>query len=144
MKITRQKVFETNSSSTHSISLSNKNEFLDTLYPYPDGTLVFEGMTCYQGFNTSDTLEKCNYYLTGILTQYDYSTTRKYLQTFKKIMQEHTGASRIIIDVEIDQQYVEDFSEGSDVTKYSEDDLKNFLFNKQSTVEIKDRDYNYY
>lgn len=144
MKIIRKNVFETNSSSTHSITLGENDELWDTLYPYPDGTLVFEGMTCYRGFRTSDTLEKCNYYVTGILTQYDYCETRKYLQTFKKIVQEHTGASRVIIDVEVDQLYVEDFSEGSNIVKYSEEELKRFLFNKLSIVEIKDRDYDYY
>lgn len=146
MKLVRQNVFETNSSSTHSITLSNDNEFLDTLSPYSDGTLVFEGMTCYQGFSTTDTFEKCNYYLTGLMTEFGYYDARDYINVFKKVVSEHTGATRIIIDMFIDQNYVEDFREGagSDITKYSENELKDFLFNKMSKVEIKDRDQEYY
>ena len=146
MKIIRNGVFETNSSSTHSITLGKNDELLDTLYPYPDGTLVFDGITCYQGFESADTLEKCNYYVTGLLTEYDHYGARDYIEVFKKVVSEHTGASRIIIDFDVVSKMVIDFKEGtgSDITKYSEEDLKNFLFNKQSSVEIRDRDEDYY
>ena len=64
MKNIRESVFETNSSSTHSVTISckrNKEYMYDTLTPESDGSLTFKGgdYSCAE-FCESSALSKAN------------------------------------------------------------------------------------
>lgn len=128
-KLIRKKVYETNSSSAHSISLGIdelKSFVLDSLLPNDEGNIILTGGEfgwSYQKFN--DALTKANY---AVASKVD----KKIL---KELIIEQTGANDVIFSTSEDYNssnysYVDHQSVGTCPTTKSE--LKDFIFNKNS------------
>lgn len=130
MKNIRRAVFETNSSSTHSISISNSSEgILETLGVDANGHIVLgtgEYGWEWESFNSaSDKADYCAIMVKSLLLEEEE-------KMLTEVIKEHTGAKEVIFDVcgYIDHQSLE-----RDTLKdafKSKESLKNFIFNKNS------------
>lgn len=139
MKNIRQKVFETNSSSTHSISISkNSNGILESLYPDAEGKLLLEGGQFgweWQRYN--DALTKANY-----CAIFSKNGTPEMVDMLVSVIKEHTGAKEITFGFSSEYDggnwsYIDhqsDYHEGGAAMDAfsSPDKLKNFIFNSDS------------
>lgn len=128
MKNIRSSVFETNSSSTHSISIdSNADGILDTIVPNDEGALILTGGSfgwAWEKFN--DSLTKANYCAVDTL---DHAERAHMLA---EVLVEHTGAKKIIFAID-DNSYVDHQSVGTSEDAFvSPQTLKNFIFNPSS------------
>lgn len=146
-QLIREKVFETNSSSCHSISLADmtsKQVLLDTIYPDEDGNVVLEGGKFgWEIAKYNDARSKASYAMVYAL---DWAGDRstEFQEILKTVIKEHTGANEVqfrAIGVNydntpdfgyIDHQSVED----RDLDYLFEDPelLRNFIFNKNSIL----------
>lgn len=134
MKNIRYGVFETNSSSTHSISISsNSDGILDTIVPSSDGTIVLSGGEfgwSWDKFN--DPMTKANYCAT------DLQENPHSLHMLAEVICKHTGAKKVVFSMSPDYQssgysYVDHQSVGTSSEAFkNEETLKNFLFNPGS------------
>lgn len=141
-KLTRHSVFETNSSSVHSISLSNEVDQYDTLYPDSNGTFTFEGGEFgweWEDYSTAYT--KANYVVTflehlGSLEPDDSEsgTYQPFKELFEKVVKDHVNCE-IEYDVgkyaHIDHQSMDIAWE---LVDYTYEELKNFIFNPKSIL----------
>jgi hypothetical protein len=128
----RNNVFETNSSSCHSISISKNECKYDTIIPDSDGVITFDGgefgweIVKYRGV-----LDKCDYVATMIKELED----DRLKDIFEQTVKEHTGASEIQYNfgeyAYIDHQSV--YSET--LTSLDMNEMKELLFNPSSYVQ---------
>lgn len=135
MKTTRQNVFETNSSSSHSLGIAPYGD-KDTLKLDEDKNVVISG--CYQfGWGPEDIFDiksKIAYYY--ICNEFNEDA----LDLLKEIIREETGANEVLIDVNTDYtkgdySYVD--HQSIDTAKYmSKENLKDFIFNKDSYIHL--------
>lgn len=137
MKKIRKAVFETNSSSSHSLHIDSKTKLYETIYPDDDGVITLEGgQYGWEWEKTNNTRKKANYmatYALGSETQADM---------LKELLLEHTGAKEVLITCSGDSDsdnhsYIDHQSarcEGGDGGNAfnSKEDLKNFIFNTNS------------
>jgi len=129
-KIIRHSCWETNSSSTHSISIAkdNMNFVMDTIYPDQDGVIRVFGQEFGWGW------EKFNDSLTKLAYVFQDQGTNHY-DLIVEVVKEQTGALEVIFDE--NGGYID--HEGSG-TAYgavqSKELLKNFIFNKNSWLFI--------
>jgi hypothetical protein len=131
-KIIRSGVFETNSSSSHSISVADKTkEFvLDTIYPDQNGVITLTGGEFGWGwFKHNDALTKANY--AAVSTLYSESLT----DTLIEVIKEQTGAEEVVFGFGEDYShpnwsYIDHDSVGT--CPKDKDELRNFIFNKNS------------
>lgn len=126
MKKTRNCVFETNSSSTHSISINEiSDEFiLDTIIPDEEGNIYLKGGEFgweWKKFN--DALTKANYYLVDNFNDEDK------INNLKEIIKTQTGALDVIIFTD-NEKYNSYIDHQSYNTTNNIIDLKDFVFNK--------------
>lgn len=124
MKVTRHAVFETNSSSTHSISIAGDGECSDTLAVEGGICEVWEGEFGWEEETYNDAATKASYCLTFA------KHNEHHLAMLRRVIQEHTGADevRFMGDGYIDHQ-------SSDVALEafaSDDTLAAFIFNPHS------------
>lgn len=126
-KLIRNNVFETNSSSSHSISIAddNKQFVLDYIYPDQNGVITLQGGEFgWDWFKHNDAETKANYVAAS------YGLT----DNLVKVLMDHTGATEIKYtgsdDYGNNWSYVDHDSHG--VAPSSYDELKNFIFNKNS------------
>ena len=118
MKNIRHNVFETNSSSTHSICISEYSDgILDTLGVDDDGVLHLEGGQF--GWEIEDYYEKRDMLV--------------------KVLKDHTGAKEVSFDFSLDDykhnnwSYIDHQSAGTSFEAFaSEHTLKMFIFNPKS------------
>lgn len=122
MKKIRHSVFETNSSSSHTISIAgdDKEFIIDPLYPNEYGALTIHldefGWEWFQ-YNSSE--KKAAYaYLQGVD-----------VETLKSVLKEVTGAEEVFF---VGDGYIDHDSMGILNEYISDNDLKNFIFNKNS------------
>ena len=126
-KIIRQNVFETNSSSTHSVSLggNNKDFVLDTIYPDDNGIIHIDGGEYgWDNFKLNNAEDKASY----VLTYFKYIDSS--FDNIKNIIIEHTGAKDLIFndnDSYIDHQ-------SHDILKEDKDFIIDLIFNKNSFI----------
>lgn len=137
MKKIRHNVFETNSSSTHSLSINDDSILLDTIIPDEYGIVTINGGEFgweWEKFN--DAYTKASYALTGVLYVEDRETA---LSTLHDVIREHTLAEVVELvldttkenyDVYIDHQSVEDGEMNN--LLFDKTRLHNFIFNKNS------------
>lgn len=140
MKITiRKSCFETNSSSSHSISV-NSGELNDTIRLDGDGNIRLTGGTFGWGYEShNDALTKANY-LAVDAAQCD---DRTLLKKLKRIIKEFTGAKGVILNIShnhisenfsyIDHQSV---GTGVNILRESDEKIRQFLFNRKSELII--------
>lgn len=125
-KLIRKGVFETNSSSSHSISIATEDkEFvLDTLYPDQNGIITVEGDDYgWEWFKHNDAETKASY------AAQSFANDDNQLELLKEVIIEQTGAEDVKF-VGLQDGYVDHDSYG--VAPKSKHELRNFIFNKNS------------
>lgn len=120
----RQGVFETNSSSSHSLSIAKDSDgILDTILPDEDGIIVLNGGEFgweWEAYN--DPLTKANYCAVDQPDQIAMLTA---------VICQHTGAKSIQID--ISNSYIDHQSQGTASEAFvSMETLKRFIFDPRS------------
>ena len=134
MKTTRHSAFETNSSSTHSISIDDKSTLLSSITPSKNGVIYLRGGKFgWEWQRITDPLTKANY--CAVSAESDEDRT----QMLKEVIMEHTGAKEVVISISIDDyssadhSYIDHQSYGTaDVAFASKEQLKNFIFSPES------------
>jgi hypothetical protein len=148
---TRIGVFETNSSSSHSITISGPASVPDTL-PVIDGVLkVFPGEFGWGPDKYNDAAKKASYCLTWLRA--DDNENGGLLQgnedMFREVLQEATGAVRVEFVPRSDDYhpwgYIDHQSDGECAQAFrSKESLKNFIFNPESQLIIDNDNHNPY
>ena len=149
MKNIRHSVFETNSSSTHSISISSNTNTLDTLPVDEEGKLHVEfGEFGWEEETYRDAGNKLMYAATWVFghepdTEYGTGNIKefiKYKTMLEEVLKEQTGAKEIIYKKEKGRWsptgYID--HQSSDVCEEafeSKEKLRNFIFNPTSYFE---------
>jgi hypothetical protein len=124
-KLIRSGVFETNSSSSHSVSVANETkEFvLDTIYPDQDGIVELCGDDFgWEWFKHNDAETKANY------AAQQFENNEFALDTLKEVIMEQTGAEDVVF--KLGNGHVDHDSMG--ILESSKEYLKDFIFNKNS------------
>jgi hypothetical protein len=131
MKNIRHSVFETNSSSTHSISIAEDSEGLyETIIPDDDGVITLVGGEFgweWEVYN--DAWTKANY------AAIDSCTSKEKTDMLIKVIKEHTGAKEVIINADnsYDGSYIDHQSIGTTNFAFQDEKtLKTFIFSAQS------------
>lgn len=137
MKTIRHACFETNSSSSHSISIADKIIYDDTIFLNEDGTVVLTGGEFGWGVEDyNDALTKANYCAVDCLGDKDKT------DKLKDVIIEMTGAKDVIFDISDDfrksnYSYIDHQSNGTSHDLFYENNgLKNFIFCRGSTLLI--------
>lgn len=132
-QLIRQSVFETNSSSAHSISLgrdTGKQFLLDTLYPDQHGVITIEGDEFgWDWFKSNDAYTKAQYAAVASMNNADFRNT------LEQVIKDQTGCETVIFYCSPaydhpNYSYIDHDSEGICPADY--DGLKDFIFNKNS------------
>jgi len=127
----RSNVFETNSSSTHSISIdcSSPDEMLQTILPDENGIISLTGGQFGREWKRyNDCLTKANYSAIDCLS---YEPEK--IQSFINIIKNHTGAKDVIIDIDLSVSYIDHgYLRASFDALDNENKLRNFIFNPKS------------
>lgn len=127
----RHSVFETNSSSSHSISWSRDvTKLLDSIGPDVDGNIVLTGGEFGWGYERySDAWTKANYCAVDVA-----GTPNE--EVLKRIIREHTGAKRVTVQLSSDA-YIDHQSQGTAHDLFdNEEDVKQFIFNRNISLII--------
>jgi hypothetical protein len=125
-QLIRKGVFETNSSSSHSIAIATEDkEFvLDTIYPDQNGVIRIEGDEYgWEWFKHNDAGSKASYSAQSFAND-DYQ-----LDVLKEVIMEQTGATDVVF-VGLNDGYIDHDSYG--IVPKSKEELRNFIFNKNS------------
>lgn len=128
-KLIRSGVFETNSSSSHSVSIADENKdfVLDMIYPNDEGIIVlFGGEFGWDWFKHNDALTKANY--AAVAHQHNPDLVIE-------VIKEQTGADHVVFAFTSDYDgpnwsYIDHDSIG--VCPSTKEELRNFIFNKNS------------
>lgn len=133
--LVRHGVFETNSSSCHSVSVATENTdlLMDTLYPNEDGIVVINGGKFGRYFERhNDAQTKASYAATSTLYGLDAGV-------LKEVILEQTGAEKVLLNVSEDysspySSYID--HESTDVCPRGKKELRDFIFNPNSWLFI--------
>lgn len=155
----RQNVFETNSSSSHSFSLSfhDDPDITQTIIPNENGQILFTGGNFTRSeFSILSSLDKANAVATYIIVYGD----EKLKERFEKVVKEHTSAIDILYDIRLtgtsdqppntfycprlgsaysyyyDEEKDEEFEISFKEILSDEKLLKTFLFSKKAYFEV--------
>lgn len=132
----RQNVFETNSSSTHSISISaDTDSLLDTLIPDKNGDVLLNGGEFgWQEKIYNDVQSKASY-LAIYATDWAYDKKESFTQILKDVIKEQTGCKNVIFNFTDYDSFIDHQSVETNNYHYLFDNkelLRQFIFNKQS------------
>jgi len=143
MKNIRHSVFETNSSSSHSLSISEDSDgVLDTIIPDDTGSITLTGGEFGWGYESyNDPMSKANYL--AVFADKNADMTEMLI----KVLKSHTGAKSIIFDFStedynhINYSYIDhqsSMNEGGDGLRAfkSMKVMKDFIFNPKSELII--------
>jgi hypothetical protein len=125
-QLIRKGVFETNSSSSHSIAIATEDkEFvLDTIYPNQNGIITVHGDEYgWEWFKHNDSQTKASYAAQG------FANDDSQLDTLKEVIMEQTGATDVVFEG-LRDGYIDHDSYG--IVPTSKEELRNFIFNKNS------------
>jgi len=131
-RIVRTGVFETNSSSSHSLSLAREDQefVLDTIYPNQDGVIRVNGREFGWGWDRfNDPMIKLAYMCQD--NQHD----DYWMDLIKEVVMKQTGATEVIF--EEGDGYIDHGGVGTtgDI-RGDRDEVRNFIFNKNSWLFI--------
>lgn len=137
-KIIRNQAFESNSSSTHSLSISSASGVYDSWTPDEEGKIYLTGGEFGWGYESYfDPQSKANY------CAVDSWHNQEKLEMLIRVLKEHTGATEVVLDFSCDDykdknySYIDHQSAGTSDTAFeSEKDLKDFIFNPRSELVI--------
>jgi len=141
----RRNVFETNSSSSHSISISSRDNLFSNLSQDEDGIITLNGgQFGWSGGDFFDAETKANY---CAVDSYNNPEEREML---RRVIKEHTGCKDVVFNINFeydcgDVSYIDHQSHGTSQEAFeSEATLKRFLFNPESYITIdNDNHYDY-
>lgn len=138
----RKNVFETNSSSSHSLTMSG---YELTKQPFPTSVLragtvsIYKGDYGWEWHRYYGAQEKMNYLLTQLVSDIDGRTTKELrdddgrIDMMCRVVQEHTGVEVHISD---STGYIDHESVGNGLEVFeSEEKLRNFLFSDDNYIE---------
>lgn len=139
MKTIRKSIFETNSSSSHTIALNTECELYDTIILDENDCITLTGGEFggeWEKYN--DSMTKANYLA---IYAFRYSDNPEHLEMLKDVIKLQTGAKEVEIDTEsmedsyIDHQSLEDqcLMDLLDVLS-SKENIRNFIFNPKSIL----------
>lgn len=140
-KLIRHKVFETNSSSSHSVSVASPDQMvLDSLYPDENGVLrISGGEFGWEWREYNDALTKAQYMITYCKSSYVKEHSDEYLEILKSVLLEQTGAFELEIITPANEYYEYGYIDHQSIEDnpldYLFDDpeqLRNFIFSKNS------------
>ena len=140
MKLIRNSVFETNSSSCHSISVG-KTDVYDSISPDEDGKIILDSYEFDWGPETFSDVEARLAYVFIYIRDWAHSKQDHFKAMFDKVVQEHTGATEIVMQKNKKSWctgYIDHKSaESGDLNHLfaSEQTLKSFLFDSASLIE---------
>jgi hypothetical protein len=135
MKNIRKGVFETNSSSSHSVTVDMASDVLDTLAP--SEKIVIPSIDFYwyaEGVEINDTLVKASY---AALMAREYSENPERLEMVIRVIEKHTGFG-VILPPEDFCGSVGNHNSDEIVRRIfdSDESLRMFIFNTKSTLTI--------
>lgn len=122
----RRGVFETNSSSAHSLSIAGpeKQFVMDVLYPNQNGVITLTGGEFgWEWFKHNDAETKANY------AAVDFNGNETNTEMLIEVIKEQTGAETVILDIG-ENDYIDHDSVG--LVPKNKEELRNFIFNKNS------------
>lgn len=125
-QLIRKGVFETNSSSSHSIAIASEDKqfVLDTIYPNQNGVITVNGDEYgWEWFKHNDAETKASYAAQSFVNDDDS------LDMLKEVIMEQTGATEIIFSG-LSEGYIDHDSYG--IVPKTSRELKDFIFNKNS------------
>jgi len=140
MTCTRHGVFETNSSSTHSISISRTNVLSDI--PYIENGVAYISYgefgwqeECFKDFETKASY--CITFITGVVQEHRPRRSNDFLKMLERVILKHTEATSIKFlkngDGYYQEGYIDHQSHGECEEVFDSDKtLANFLFNPKS------------
>lgn len=141
-KLIRKGVFETNSSSCHSLSIDNNADVLDTLYPNEEGNIILEGgeFGC-EIKNYNDAYTKANYALLIAIRNYfdgdiEYLNDNVKYQMLKDVIETQTGGKLKLNIEKLSNSYIDHQSSDNNEMFHNEEHLKMFIFNPKSVLYI--------
>ena len=145
MKKIRNAVFETNSSSTHSISVSelNSDELMDNvMFMNGDDNVVVEpGEFGWEQEVYNDSATKASYMLTYV-KNYCGDKEEEFESMLKDVIKEQIGCDDVIFNESGDQYYkygyIDHQSSGNNAYHFvfeNKETLRQFIFNKESILE---------
>jgi len=124
----RHKVWETNSSSTHSMTIDSQHICYDSIIPNNKGEIELVGREFgWEWEKYHDPITKASY-----CAIHAKNSVRK-IKMLKKVIKKHTGTKKVIMDIDgyhIDHQSLDIANEAFE----SEETLKNFIFNRNSIL----------
>lgn len=136
-KIIRQSSWETNSSSSHSLIISGKQSIFDTIVPNEDNVIQIRTSE-YKYESEFNTPILKLIYLYIAITQQNFGDKQS-LKVIKQVIKQHTGAKYVIFEEDKDYVYIEDMGDLPLVLN-DKSWIKNFIFAKNWTVQVEDRD----
>lgn len=142
MKLVRNSVFETNSSSCHSISVGKSDVYLG-FTPNDENKIVLPPREFGWENETHSDVESRLVYVWIYIRDWTGSSRDTFLEMYKKVVFEHTGADGISMKCHtttwgVDEGYIDHQSvESGDLHDLfdSESRLKSFLFGRDSCIE---------
>lgn len=135
--IIRKNVFETNSSSTHSVSISNGTDVYETIIPDSNGIITIYPREFGWGYEEyTDPETKLAY-----LLQYYTLKGSDFIETVKEVVIEHTGASDVVLGQQDDEWWPDGYIDHQstdclDGEIETTEDIRNFVFNPSSVLVI--------
>lgn len=152
MKLIRNGVFETNSSSCHSISIRiplSNNDY-DTIIPDENGNIeIITEDFGWQQITYDEPRDKLAYLMIYI-RDWVYSEEEKsiFSERLLKVVKDHTGCNSLILKPYSDSPYCDGYIDHQSAENNhlhwifnNEFDLKNFIFNPQSYIETDNDNY---
>lgn len=138
MRKERQQAFETNSSSSHSITISNCGCPTDTLRVENGECDIFPGEFGWEIAEYTDAVTKASYCLTYAKHRGEEHSPRELLM-LEKVVKDHTGAKKVNFIERTDEYspwgYIDHQSQYECTDAFSnEADLLSFIFNPESVL----------
>jgi hypothetical protein len=124
--LVRKGVFETNSSSSHSVSIADdtKQFVMDTIYPNQHGVVEIQGDEYgWEWFKHNDAATKASY------AAQQFAHNESALETLAEVIKGQTGADEVKF-IDLENGYVDHDSYG--IVPMDRGSLRNFIFNKNS------------
>lgn len=135
-KKVRYSMFETNSSSSHSISLKRREFVFDPLFPDRNGNIVVLQTDYYcDDFKFNDSCQKLSY-----LVAYLYNDNKHKIKLVNDVIYNVTQCNQFIYEEALANSYIDHQSAGVLDDLFTEDyatsfnNIKNFIFNKNYWV----------
>lgn len=150
----RPSVFETNSSSSHSLCVSESNQLNDFIIPNQEGIIELTGGQFSWGPETyNDAITKTNYCAVHIQGYCSGEEKERKLNMLRDVILSQTMANDLVFGFSTDDRndnysYIDHQSvHDANVVFKNADTLRNFIFNKDSQLIIDNdngTDYDYY